>query len=176
MTVAGRVRIGWVSAKAELLRQRPLRCFRCLEEGHVRASCSHEQDRSGLCYRCGNEGHKAAMCAADPKCAVCSAQGRPSDHWVGSKACTPPKKRKKQPVKLPNPAGRGRGDDCGGSPTPHQHGPGKSRAHPRARPLDGGGYSTSRTRPKLSRGPRAGAGQRRWGSRWTTQGNPGPQH
>ncbi|XP_052758247.1 uncharacterized protein LOC128202330 [Galleria mellonella] len=106
MTVAGRVRIGWVSAKAELLRQRPLRCFRCLEEGHVRASCSHEQDRSGLCYRCGNEGHKAAMCAADPKCAVCSAQGRPSDHWVGSKACTPPKKRKKQPVKLPNPAGR----------------------------------------------------------------------
>ncbi|XP_052751065.1 uncharacterized protein LOC128200749 [Galleria mellonella] len=106
MTVAGRVRIGWVSAKAELLRQRPLRCFRCLEEGHVRASCSHEQDRSGLCYRCGNEGHKAAMCAVDPKCAVCSAQGRPSDHWVGSKACTPPKKRKKQPVKLPNPAGR----------------------------------------------------------------------
>ncbi|XP_059056184.1 uncharacterized protein LOC131850044, partial [Achroia grisella] len=49
----GRIRIGWVSAAVELLRQKPLRCFRCLESGHVLARCSHEEDRSGLCYRCG---------------------------------------------------------------------------------------------------------------------------
>ncbi|XP_059046004.1 uncharacterized protein LOC131841705, partial [Achroia grisella] len=49
----GRIRIGWLSAAVELLRQKPLRCFRCLETVHVLARCLHEEDWSGLCYRCG---------------------------------------------------------------------------------------------------------------------------
>ncbi|XP_059049916.1 uncharacterized protein LOC131844936 [Achroia grisella] len=93
VTAEGHMRLGWVSAKVELLRQRPLRCFRCLQSGHVRAQCTQEEDRSGLCYRCGEAGHKVAACAAAPRCAVCASQGRPADHWVGSKKCTPPKRK-----------------------------------------------------------------------------------
>ncbi|XP_059046627.1 uncharacterized protein LOC131842125 [Achroia grisella] len=80
ITTAGRIKIGWVTAAAELLRQKPLRCYRCLESGHVLARCSHEEDRSGLCYRCGEPGHKAAGCMATPHCVVCAAAGRPADH------------------------------------------------------------------------------------------------
>ncbi|XP_059056191.1 uncharacterized protein LOC131850051 [Achroia grisella] len=93
VTTEGHIRLGWVSAKAELLRQRPLRCFRCLQNGHVRGQCTQKEDRSGLCYRCGENGHKAAVCAAAPKCAICASLGRPADHWVGSKKCTPPKRK-----------------------------------------------------------------------------------
>ncbi|XP_059061646.1 uncharacterized protein LOC131854542 [Achroia grisella] len=93
-TAAKHIRIGWVSARTELLRQRPLRCFRCLEGGHVSNQCSQTQDRSGLCYRCGEEGHRAATCTADPRCVICAALGRPANHWVGAKSCTPPKSKK----------------------------------------------------------------------------------
>ncbi|XP_059061181.1 uncharacterized protein LOC131854074 [Achroia grisella] len=93
-TAAKHIRIGWVSARTELLRQRPLRCFRCLEGGHVSNQCSQPQDRSGLCYRCGEEGHRAATCTADPRCVICAALGRPANHWVGAKSCTPPKSKK----------------------------------------------------------------------------------
>ncbi|XP_059045778.1 uncharacterized protein LOC131841475 [Achroia grisella] len=93
-TTAKHIRIGWVSARTELLRQRPLLCFRCLEGGHVSNQCSHTQDRSGLCYRCGEEGHRTATCTADPRCVVCAALGRPANHWVGAKSCTPPKNKK----------------------------------------------------------------------------------
>ncbi|XP_059049985.1 uncharacterized protein LOC131844992 [Achroia grisella] len=53
ITTAGRIKIGWVSAAAELLRQKPLRCYRCLESGHVLARCSHEEDR--VAYATGVE-------------------------------------------------------------------------------------------------------------------------
>ncbi|XP_059061647.1 uncharacterized protein LOC131854543 [Achroia grisella] len=93
VTTKGHIRLGWVTAKAELLRQRPLRCFRCLQSGHVRGQCTQKEDRSGLCYRCGENGHKAAVCTAAPRCVVCASQGRPADHWVGSNKCTPPKRK-----------------------------------------------------------------------------------
>ncbi|XP_052755675.1 uncharacterized protein LOC128201781 [Galleria mellonella] len=72
ITSAGRILVGWVAARTELLRQRPLRCYKCLQSGHVRSRCLHEEDRSGLCYRCGRPGHKAASCSAAPNCAVCA--------------------------------------------------------------------------------------------------------
>jgi hypothetical protein len=36
----GRLKVGWVVARATLLTQRPLQCFRCLERGHVRERCT----------------------------------------------------------------------------------------------------------------------------------------
>ncbi|XP_059048266.1 uncharacterized protein LOC131843609 [Achroia grisella] len=60
ITTAAKLKVGWVVVRAELLRQRQLRCFRCLEEGHVRAQCTKAECRSGLCYRCGESGHKVA--------------------------------------------------------------------------------------------------------------------
>lgn len=49
----GRLRLGWTSARVVVLPPRRLQCFRCLEFGHVKATCPSAEDRSLLCYRCG---------------------------------------------------------------------------------------------------------------------------
>ncbi|XP_032676842.1 uncharacterized protein LOC116846731 [Odontomachus brunneus] len=46
----GRIRVGWSSVRVEALARRPLLCLRCLELGHVRATCKAKTDRSGLCF------------------------------------------------------------------------------------------------------------------------------
>ncbi|XP_072948465.1 uncharacterized protein [Epargyreus clarus] len=66
----GRLLIGWVSARVEVLQPKTLRCYRCLQGGHVRAHCTAEADRSEECYRCGKPGHKANACTATPKCSL----------------------------------------------------------------------------------------------------------
>lgn len=91
--VAGRLAVGWGSARVELLDARPLRCFKCLEPGHTRALCPSEEDRSDQCYRCGEPGHKAGACHAMPRCTLCVAAGRPAEHRFGSKACAAPTRR-----------------------------------------------------------------------------------
>lgn len=98
--VAGKhVQIGWVSAKVEVLETRALQCFKCLEPGHVRAKCLSSEDRSNRCYACGELDHKASGCTAQlRKCPLCADLGRPSNHRLGSKRCTPPKSKKQQAV------------------------------------------------------------------------------
>ncbi|XP_049886383.1 uncharacterized protein LOC126380833 [Pectinophora gossypiella] len=88
----GRLLVGWVAAQVKLLETRPMRCYRCLEPGHVRASCVSEVDRSGLCYRCGQPGHIGQQCSAAPHCTICEASGKPADHRMG--ACVTPSKRR----------------------------------------------------------------------------------
>lgn len=91
---AKRLRVGWVSARVEVLAARALLCYRCLEKGHVRHQCPNV-DRSNLCYMCGESSHKASECpATKPKCFVCAHHGLPADHRVGSKSCTPPPGKK----------------------------------------------------------------------------------
>ena len=75
---AGRITIGWIAARIEALRARPMTCFRCMERGHTARNCTSEQDRSKQCYNCGSEGHQAKACSATPCCPVCSADGRPA--------------------------------------------------------------------------------------------------
>ncbi|XP_059061645.1 uncharacterized protein LOC131854540 [Achroia grisella] len=102
ITTAARIKVGWVSAPVELLRQRPLRCFKCLQTGHVRMRCPHEGDRSGLCFRCSKSGHKAAGCKATPCCAICREAGKPAEHWLGSKNCSPGRQQaRKGPAPAP---------------------------------------------------------------------------
>jgi len=84
----GRVKVGWVVARATLLTQRPLQCFRCLERGHVRERCTSLVDRSGMCYRCGKPGHVARACTAqNGSCPACQAAGLPFGHKIGAPAC-----------------------------------------------------------------------------------------
>lgn len=92
---AGRILIGWSAAQVRALDPRPLKCFRCLEGGHTRAQCTAQTDRSEFCYRCGKAGHKAASCSAKPHCPICAEAKRPAEHSMGSKMCTPPKRRNK---------------------------------------------------------------------------------
>ncbi|XP_061382541.1 uncharacterized protein LOC133320016 [Danaus plexippus] len=92
---AGRLLVGWCSARVQTLEPRPMRCFRCLEIGHTGMRCPSTTDRSGLCFRCGGEGHTASDCRKEPHCLVCAAAGAPANHMVGGKNCHPPKRRKK---------------------------------------------------------------------------------
>ena len=91
----GHILVGWTSARVRLLELRPLRCFRCLEWGHVGAKCRAEVDRSNFCFCCGRPGHRAAHCSADPHCPICEAANKPANHRLGSKNCSsaPPKQR-----------------------------------------------------------------------------------
>jgi hypothetical protein len=89
----GRFLVGWSSAQVKLLESRTMRCFRCLESGHVRVQCQSQTDRSDLCYRCGQPGHKSAQCTAAPLCVLCKAVDKSADHVLGSKSCSAPRQR-----------------------------------------------------------------------------------
>lgn len=59
---AGRLRIGWVSCRIRLAKQR-VRCFRCLSFGHMSIECDGP-DRTECCRSCGETGHRAVVCKA----------------------------------------------------------------------------------------------------------------
>jgi hypothetical protein len=87
---AGKARIGWSTAKIEDLARRPLQCYKCLEFGHVRGTCTSAEERGHLCYRCGGSGHRARGCTtASPKCLLCEA------HRMGGPICAPPRKERR---------------------------------------------------------------------------------
>lgn len=89
----GHLLVGWVSAQVRVLESRPMRCYKCLELGHVRVKCAAEVDRSEQCYRCGQTGHKAIQCSVAPHCTVCAAASKPAEHRLGSSICTAQSKR-----------------------------------------------------------------------------------
>ncbi|XP_033318618.1 uncharacterized protein LOC117216180 [Bombus bifarius] len=91
---AGKVAIGWSTARAEAIARRPLQCCRCLEIGHVRKFCTAKEGKGHLCFRCSKPGHQAKACtAASPKCLPCETLGAPSGHRMGGPACAPPPKK-----------------------------------------------------------------------------------
>lgn len=83
----GKVRIGWTIARAELLRARPLQCFKCWGYGHARNSCQSEIDRGNTCYRCVIEVHNARKCTEKQSCTVCAEKGLDNQHRMGSLVC-----------------------------------------------------------------------------------------
>ncbi|TGZ45956.1 hypothetical protein DBV15_12219 [Temnothorax longispinosus] len=85
------ITVGWSRARIELLQARPLRCYRCLEVGHVRASCTAPVDHYGVCYRCSQGDHRASLCAAEaPRCPLCADSGLPAAHRLGKGGLCPP--------------------------------------------------------------------------------------
>ena len=121
---AGRLLVGWVAARVKRLQPKALRCYRCLDIGHVRARCTAEIDRSDQCYRCGQAGHKAAQCSAVPNCSLCTFAGRPAGHRAGGKACGAPAHQKKKKK-------RGAAKAAGGSLPPPQPGCPSADSRPR---------------------------------------------
>jgi len=84
---AGRIRIGWSTARVEVAVARPSYCFKCWREGYVAARCSGKEDRSRTCYRCGVAGHTTSACQAAPCCLLCTEAGRKADHRMGGIGC-----------------------------------------------------------------------------------------
>lgn len=83
----GKIKIGWTVAKIELLKAKPVQCYRCWRKGHLKAQCKSPVDRSDTCYRCGNKGHLVNACDQEVACAICREEGRNAQHRVGSAAC-----------------------------------------------------------------------------------------
>lgn len=83
----GPFNLGWTRVRADLMRKRPVQCFRCWRFGHVRSNCGSQIERTGLCFRCGGSGHSAANCNSEPKCLVCLESGKDSNHRVGTPRC-----------------------------------------------------------------------------------------
>jgi len=89
VAAAGRLTVGWVSARVKVLTPRPLRCYRCLELEHTRSRCTAPIERGDRCYRCGVADHKAGSCAGEVRRPLCSDLGRPAGHRLGAKSCAP---------------------------------------------------------------------------------------
>jgi len=83
VTEAGRITVDWSSARVELLKRRPLQCFRCLAIGHVRTQCPSAIDRSAACHNCGKDGHRARECRDRSNCPVCAERGLDAAHRAG---------------------------------------------------------------------------------------------
>lgn len=82
-----RVSIGWTMARVELLKTRPLQCYRCWKYGHVQNMCHSVVDRSGSCFKCGQSGHKANMCQNTAHCVFCHDAGLEARHRLGGPQC-----------------------------------------------------------------------------------------
>lgn len=119
IAAAKHILVGWVSARIQILATRPLQCFRCLESGHVRSMCTSTVDRSTRCYNCGETDHPAKLCNRSVKCPLCADLGRPADHRMGTKKCTPPKTKKRN-TKSPS---VGQADEKEVTPVPESHRP-----------------------------------------------------
>ncbi|XP_018358553.1 PREDICTED: RNA-directed DNA polymerase from mobile element jockey-like [Trachymyrmex cornetzi] len=94
ITRSRRIKIGWTMVRVELLPERPIQCFRCLEPGHVRNQCRSENDRARSCYRCGQNGHMARECMFPVHCIICAERNVRADHRMGGPVCKPPIKRR----------------------------------------------------------------------------------
>jgi hypothetical protein len=93
----GKVALGWSTARVTAIPKRPLQCFKCLELGHVRVTCTSNVDRRHLCYR-----HRARGCPASaPKCPLCESLGAPANHRMCGAACAPPRTKRKPPIREP---------------------------------------------------------------------------
>jgi len=64
--------LGWSVAKVELMKARPVQCYKCWHFGHVRNKCESVTDRTNHCFKCGNSDHTSYSCLSDPFCVICA--------------------------------------------------------------------------------------------------------
>ncbi|KMQ89668.1 hypothetical protein RF55_10680 [Lasius niger] len=83
----GKFRLGWTIAKVELLKARPVQCYKCWQYDHMRGTCTAKVDRSNACFNCGKHGHALMDCRAKSHCVVCEGNGKDSGHRMGSNTC-----------------------------------------------------------------------------------------
>jgi len=82
-----RLNIGWSVARIEMMRSRPVQCYKCWHFGHVRNQCNSDMDRTNYCFKCGNPNHSSYTCLSDAYCVICADLGHDVAHRIGSSAC-----------------------------------------------------------------------------------------
>ncbi|XP_072766660.1 uncharacterized protein [Anoplolepis gracilipes] len=82
-----RTRIGWTTARIELLEAKPMQCYRCWEFGHTRVNCRSTNDRMGCCFKCGERGHQVTDCPNPACCFPCKQKGLDYCHRTGNYMC-----------------------------------------------------------------------------------------
>jgi len=93
----GKIDVGWSVARVELMKSRPVQCYRCWHFGHVRNNCSSPHDRTRNGFKCGNSNHTSYTCLSDPYCVICAEFGRDTAHRLGSSACSAMERRTVNP-------------------------------------------------------------------------------
>lgn len=83
------ITIGWSKVKVEVLKPRPIQCFRCLAAGHIFQRCPSSVDRRDDCRKCDQRGHFAKWCNNPVNCPVCEERRKPCKHKAGSVNCPP---------------------------------------------------------------------------------------
>lgn len=81
-----KIKMGWSVIGVELMKARPLKCFKCWHYGHLMNKCNNF-DRSGKCFKCGRGGHNYSNCNNPFFCCICSDLGFSTDHRMGSSYC-----------------------------------------------------------------------------------------
>jgi len=84
----GRVNLGWSVARVELMKAKPVQCYKCWNFGHVRNNCNSPLDRTGHCFKCGGPDHSSYVCLSQTYCVICADMGLDSAHRLGSPACS----------------------------------------------------------------------------------------
>jgi len=82
-----KLNIGWFVACVEMMRSRPVQCYKCWNFGHVHNQCSSDIDRTNHCFKCGNPNHTSYSCLSDAYCVICADLGHDTTHRIGSTAC-----------------------------------------------------------------------------------------
>jgi len=83
----GKLNVGWSVTRVEIMKARPVQCFRCWHFGHVRNNCGSPHDRTGFCFKCGNPNHNSYNCHLEAYCVICADLGHDIAHRLGSSAC-----------------------------------------------------------------------------------------
>lgn len=87
LSQVGKVRIGWTLCKIRL-GEGPMKCYKCLKNGHKVSECKSSSDYRSTCFNCSQVGHKAAICQLPPHCSLCKAKGKVSDHAIRTSCST----------------------------------------------------------------------------------------
>lgn len=99
IVAARKIRVGWINARVEALERRVLQYFRCLERGHVQATCGSGPDRGAAA---GESGHLVRDWARPVKCPICARTAiRPPN---GLQRCNPPKRKNRSGATTSPPA------------------------------------------------------------------------
>lgn len=83
----GKIKLRWSIAKVEVLKTRPVQCYKCWAFGHLKSSCQSTVDRSNACFKCDVTGHPAKLCPNAVQCVVCKDADQDFNHRLGSAQC-----------------------------------------------------------------------------------------